>query len=160
MLPERSFRHPVAQALIALRRSLSVAPEDRSAARGTRPHHRRPFGLRGPFGTYLVLRVARARILRDLRPAAVEEVQQLLWETALALEEGRDTRTARALAEAREALHAGPGRGRAHPDAEARAEIDRRIQALREAIRRHLEALAERLRRGTPNACRSIRRRG
>jgi uncharacterized protein (TIGR02302 family) len=148
VLPERSFRHPVAQALIALRRSLSVAPEDRSAARAELDRITAdPSAFEDHFGTYLVLRVARARILRDLRPAAVEEVQQLLWETALALEEGRDTRTARALAEAREALREALAEAeRTPPDAEARAEIDRRIQALREAIRRHLEALAERLR--------------
>ncbi|MFN6954211.1 MAG: DUF4175 family protein, partial [Acetobacteraceae bacterium] len=90
---------------------------------------------------------------RDIRPEAVEEVQQMLWETALALEEGRDTRTARALAEAREALREALDQAeRTPPDAEQRAELDRRIQELRDAIRRHLEAMAERLRQENAEA--------
>jgi uncharacterized protein (TIGR02302 family) len=148
VLPEREFRHPVAQALVALRRQMSVAPEDRSAPRAELDRiSSDPAAFEEDLRTFLVLRAARARIARDPRPEAVEEVQQILWETALALEEGRDARTARALAEAREALREALAEAeRTPPDAEARAELERRIQALRDAIRRHLEALAERLR--------------
>ncbi|MCX7685418.1 MAG: TIGR02302 family protein [Acetobacteraceae bacterium] len=147
-LPEREFRHPVAQALVALRRQMSVAPEDRATPRAELDRiSSDPAAFEDDLRTFLVLRAARARIARDQRPEAVEEVQQMLWETALALEEGRDARTARALAEAREALREALAEAeRTPPDAEARAELERRIQELREAIRRHLEALAERLR--------------
>ncbi|MFN6954427.1 MAG: DUF4175 family protein, partial [Acetobacteraceae bacterium] len=103
-LPEREFRHPVAQALVALRRQMSVTPEDRATPRNELDRiSSDPAAFEDDVRTFLALRAARARIARDIRPEAVEEVQQMLWETALALEEGRDTRTARALAEAREA---------------------------------------------------------
>jgi hypothetical protein len=74
---------------------------------------------------------------------------------AVALEEGRTDRTARALAEARQALREALEEARRDPDGrteEQRAELDRRIQDLREAIRRHLEALAERLQRENAEA--------
>jgi uncharacterized protein (TIGR02302 family) len=148
LLPEREFRHPVAQALVALRRQMSLTPEDRNGPRNELDRiSSDPAAFEDDARTFLALRAARARILRDRRPEAVDEVQQLLWETALALEEGRDTRTARALAEAREALRdALEEAERTPPDAEQRAELDRRIQQLRDAIRRHLDAMAERLR--------------
>ena len=153
-LPEREFRHPVAQALVALRRQMSVAPEDRATPRAELDRiSSDPAAFEDDARTFLALRAARARIARDMRPEAVEEVQQILWETALALEEGRDTRTARALAEAREALREALAEAeRTPPDAEQRAELERRIQELRDAIRRHLDALAERLRQENAEA--------
>lgn len=153
-LPARAFSHPVAQALVALRRQMSVSPEDRAGPRDALDRiSTDPAAFEDDLRTFLVLRAARARIARDPRPEAVEEVQHLLWDTALALEEGRDTRTARALAEAREALREALAEAeRTPPDAERRAELDRRVQELRDAIRRHLEALAERLRQENAEA--------
>jgi hypothetical protein len=97
-------------------------------------------------GGYLNLRAASAELLLNRDPGAVEDVQARLWELALHLEEGATERTARALAEARQAL-------RDAIDAQKRgekvdpAEIDKRIQALEEAIQQHLDALMEQLRR-------------
>jgi hydroxymethylbilane synthase len=39
--------------------------------------------------TFLALRAARHRLTRDRRPEAVTEAQEILWEIAIALEEGR-----------------------------------------------------------------------
>ena len=99
-------------------------------------------------GTFLALRASRHRLVRDRRPQAVEEVQAMLWELAIALEEGRADRTARALAAARQALREAierAAREEAGATPEQREEMEQRVQALREAIRRHLETLAERL---------------
>ena len=148
-LPERSFNHPVARQVIAVRRALSLDPTAREAAlRGLDAIAAAPEAFEEDAGTYLALRSARHRLIRDRRAVAVDEAQAILWEIALALEEGRADRTARALAAARDALReAIEEAAREQPGAtpEQRAEMERRVQALREAIRRHLDAMAERL---------------
>jgi uncharacterized protein (TIGR02302 family) len=148
ILPERSFNHPVAQALIALRKMLSVDPAAREPVwRGLDAIAATPEAFEHDTGTFLALRIMRHRLQRDRRASAVEEVQAIQWEVAIALEEGRADRTARALAAAREALREALEEAERNGETtpEQRAEVDRRIQALREAVRRHLEALAERL---------------
>ena len=151
VLPERRFSHPVAQQLIALRRALSLDPGAREPARRELDRiTNAPEAFEHDTGMYLTLRSARHRLMRDRRDEAVPEVQQILWDIAVALEEGRTDRTARALNQAREALREALEEARRdNPERspEQRAELQRRIQELREAIRRHLEALAERMQR-------------
>ncbi|MBR0674406.1 DUF4175 family protein, partial [Neoroseomonas soli] len=155
-LPERSFTHPVSQALIALRKALSVDPTGREPARRELDRiSGAPEAFEHDTGTFLALRSARHRLMRDRRPAAVAEVQGILWDVAVALEEGRTDRTARALAEARQALREALEQARREGQnltQEQRADLQRRIEDLREAIRRHLEALAERLQRENAEA--------
>ena len=155
-LPERSFTHPVSQALIALRKALSVDPTGRDPARRELDRIAgNPEAFEHDTGTFLALRSARYRLLRARRPAAIGEVQEILWDIAVALEEGRTDRTARALAEARQALREALEEARRegpNQTQERRAELQRRIEDLREAIRRHLEALAERLQRENAEA--------
>jgi uncharacterized protein (TIGR02302 family) len=168
-LPERSFNHPVAKKLIEIRKQLSLAPEERGEARrALEAIGAAPQDFEHDATTGLAVRTARSRLLYDRRPEAVGEVQELLWEAALALEEGRDARTLRALQQARDALRealqqaermqreaAEQQREGQQPSAEQQrqmAEIQRRIQELRDAIRNHLDALAERLRRENAEA--------
>jgi uncharacterized protein (TIGR02302 family) len=156
-LPERSFTHPVSQQLIALRKALSVDPSGREPARRELDRiTSAPEAFEHDTGTFMALRSARYRLLRDRRPTAVTEAQEILWDVAVALEEGRTDRTARALTEARQALREALEEQRRTPNdqrtEEQRTETDRRIQELREAIRRHLEALAERLQRENAEA--------
>ena len=162
-LPERSFNHPVAKLLIGVRRELSVEPDRRAPARRALEEiGRAPEAFEHDVATYLAIRVARTRLATDRRAEAVGEVQDLLWEVALALEEGRDGRTLRALQQAREALRealdqaerqqqekpqAAQDPAQQQAEQQQRAELQRRIQELRDAIRQHLEALAERLQR-------------
>lgn len=151
VLPERRFSHPVAQQLIALRRALSLDPGARDPARRELDRiSNAPEAFEHDTGMFLTLRAARHRLTRDRRDEAVPEVQQILWEVAVALEEGRTDRTARALTQARQALREALEEARRdNPErsTDERAELQRRIQELREAIRRHLEALAERMQR-------------
>jgi uncharacterized protein (TIGR02302 family) len=153
-LPERSFNHPVAKLIIAIRRALSLDPAARRPARTALDAiAAAPEAFEHDATTYLALRASRARLSFDRRPAAVEEVQALLWDTAVALEEGRDARTQRNLAQAEEALRQAIAEAERNPqDAQAREEMQRRIQELREAIRQHLEAMAERLQRENAEA--------
>ncbi len=153
-LPERSFNHTVSRRLIAVRRALSLDPAARAAARQElEAIAQAPEAFEHDTTTFLALRSARSRLVFDRRAEAVEEVQALLWDTAVALEEGRDNRTQRNLAQAEEALRQALAEAERTPqDAQAREEVQRRIQELREAIRQHLEALAERLQRENAEA--------
>jgi hypothetical protein len=100
-LPERAFGHPVAQALIALRKSLSLDPARRREAQVELDRLAgQPEAFEHDTNTFLALRSARHRLARDRRAEAVAEAQETMWETALALEEGRAERTARALEQA------------------------------------------------------------
>jgi hypothetical protein len=104
-LPERGFNHPVARGLILLRKGLSLTPDQRSPAiEGLDRLASEPEAFENDTAIALALRSARARLDTDQRPEAVGEVQQTMWDTAIALEEGRADRTARALAETRERL--------------------------------------------------------
>ena len=155
-LPERSFNHPVARTMIEIRKALSLNPSARlEAMRQLDRLTNAPEAFESDSGTLLALRTSRGQLQRDRRSEAVAEVQELLWEAALALEEGRDTRTARALAEAQRQLREALNEAERTPSAEneqQRREVERQIEQLREAIRRHLEALAERLQRENAEA--------
>jgi uncharacterized protein (TIGR02302 family) len=153
-LPERSFNHPVARAMIEIRKGLSRDPSARPVAvRALDAIANEPDAFEHDIPTLLALRVGRGTLLRDRRAEAVPEVQDILWEAALALEEGRDGRTARALAEAQRQLREAMNEAeRNQGEPQQREELQRRIEQLREAIRRHLEALAERLQRENAEA--------
>jgi uncharacterized protein (TIGR02302 family) len=146
-LPERPFRNPAARAIIAVRKALTLHPEGRAPAVAELD---RIGGLDGVWqndpGGYLNLRTARERLALDRAGAAVPEVQAQLWQLALRLEEGLTDRTARALEQARQALRdamQAEKRGEKLPP----GEIEKRIEALQQAIQQHLQALAEQLRR-------------
>ena len=148
LLPERAFENPVAQALVAIRRQLSLTPGARQPGRlaidGLADH---PEAFDGSSGVLLNLRAIAALLTRG-REQAVEEAQARMWELALALEEGGLDRAARALEAARQALRdamdAAQGR---EATAEERRAIEEKTQALREAIQRQVEALLDQARR-------------
>lgn len=139
VLPERSFNHRVARQVIAVRKALSLDPEARRPARAElETIAAAPDAFEHDVTTYLALRVARARLAADRRPEAIPEVQDLLWEIALALEEGRDGRTLRALQQAREALRQALDESerleretREGREAEARRDAEEREEAAR-----------------------------
>jgi uncharacterized protein (TIGR02302 family) len=146
-LPERHFQHPVAQALMAVRKMLTLKPDDRVPA--VRELDRLA-GLdevwKDDLGGYLNLRAIGALLGGDPSQPAVDEAQSRLWQLALHVEEGAPERTARALAEAREKLHEAL-------DAEKRGEkidpkeLDKLMKALEQALQKHMEALAEQMQR-------------
>lgn len=149
-LPERAFTHPTAQAVIALRKQLSVDPASRPQARtGLAALADAPEAFDNSVGILLNLRSIAALLARGRGANTVDEAQLRMWELALALEENAVERTARALEAAREAvreaLEAQAERDQA--TAEERAEVDRRIAELQEAIQKHMEALAEQAKR-------------
>jgi len=147
VLPQRRFANPIARALVEVRKMLSLKPSERAPAIVALEQIS---GLeeawRADAGGFLNLRSAVSQLTYDRVPQAVEQVQQRLWLLALHLEEGAPERTARALAEARDALKQALDADKRGEKVD-RAEIDRKMQAVREALEKHLEALAEQARR-------------
>ncbi|WP_338665492.1 DUF4175 family protein [Pararoseomonas sp. SCSIO 73927] len=144
-LPERGFNHPVARGLVLLRKGLSLDPGARGRAmEGLDRLSEQPQAFENDTATALALRSARGR-LEDQRPEAVGEAQQTMWDTALALEEGRADRTARALAETRERLREAlrererQERERAEAQRENQRESQRQEEARREAERQETQ---------------------
>ncbi|MGB1007105.1 MAG: DUF4175 family protein, partial [Thalassobaculaceae bacterium] len=141
VLPVRPFRHPVARAIIDLRRRLVATPDARqSIARALLRLALRPGGYGHDVVVFLALKSASSRVVWTkpaARAAAEGEVVQLLWETALRVENG-------ALAEAEsrlEALERQLQEMLADENAKAE-EIDRLMDQLRGEMARYLELMA------------------
>ncbi|MDZ3837472.1 MAG: DUF4175 family protein [Rhodospirillales bacterium] len=142
VLPERTFRHPVAQAIIAERRRLDpaspAAPRKDVAARLS-AIGQRPDAFGGDVVVSLALSIAGARLLND--QDGIASVRELLWAAALALDEGDVPRAEKALAEAREKLQQALASGAEE------AEIERLADALEQALSAYIDAIAEELAR-------------
>ncbi len=141
VLPERIFNHPVARALVELRKQLTLNPEARlPVVRSLGEIYERPEHFFHDLVVALAVRAAARRLIYDSSEAAVEQVQQLLWDTALHIEEGELAVAERDLREIQKALMEALAR-----DAEDE-EIERLLNELQQALDRFLEALAEQLR--------------
>jgi uncharacterized protein (TIGR02302 family) len=146
-LPERRFEHPVARALVELRKRMTLAPVERSAH--TRELDRlaaAPEAFDHDLTVFLGLRVARSRLRFDRSEGAIAEVQELLWDLALRIEEGGRDRTWRQLSELREQLREALDRVERGEEVD-REELERLAQQLQEAMQRYFEALMEQMRR-------------
>ncbi|MFQ5984475.1 MAG: TIGR02302 family protein [Alphaproteobacteria bacterium] len=138
VLPQRVFTHPVARAIIEQRRLLATDPSKRGpVAAALSVLSQAPETFADDVTVYLALRAARGRLLYDRTPGAIDEVQQLLWDTALAIEEGPIALAETALREAQRALL--EALAREAPD----EEIERLLSALEEALDAFLEALVD-----------------
>jgi uncharacterized protein (TIGR02302 family) len=142
VLPQRVFQNPIARALVAMRRGLSLHPEDRDdALAGLDQLMLAPQAFAGDFGGFLALADIHSQLARDPAPSAIPEVQQHMWELALRLEDGLADRSARALDAANRAAREALDKAMRQPDAANLAELDRALKELKEAIERHLQAL-------------------
>jgi uncharacterized protein (TIGR02302 family) len=140
VLPERIFNHPVARLLVELRKRLTLEPEERlSIVRSLQEISGYPEHFFHDLVVALALRSAERRLIHDSSRKAVGEVQQLLWDTALRIEEGELAVAERELREIQEALKEALARNA--PD----EEIERLMDDLQQAMDRFLEAMAERL---------------
>ncbi len=142
-LPERRFVNPVARALVAIRKGLTLRPADRM----TPAHEIARIGdlaeaWKDDLTGYLNLRAIGYRLRRGQGAGVIDEIQGRLWELALHVEEGAPERTARALERARQELHKlldAEKRG----DMPDRADMKQRLKDVQEALQKHLEVLSE-----------------
>jgi uncharacterized protein (TIGR02302 family) len=143
-LGERPFHNPIAQILIAARKSLSVHPDDRSDALVLLDGlMQQPGAFKGDPGAFLHLSTIYYGLVRNPRDSAVVEAQAMMWELALHMEEGQTEQSARALEEARQAARDALDKAQQHPSDATRKELAKRLEELRQAIDRHMRALME-----------------
>ena len=153
-LPERRFTNAVARAVAAVRRQLSLAPDDRAVATAELDRlSRLPTVWDDNTGDYINLRAILGLLAHGRGDEIVPQAQERLWTLALHIEEGAADRTARALEVARQQLRdALEAEKKAEPskDSEKAAQLndlDRRIRELQEALQKRLDALSEQARR-------------
>jgi uncharacterized protein (TIGR02302 family) len=148
VLPEREFQNPLARLLIAVRKGLSLHPDDRDAAVAQLdPAMAAPEAMAGDYGAYVNLAGIYYELQLDLSAQGVTDAQDRLWQLALHLEEGLTERTARALEETQQAAREALDKATKDPSPENRADLDKKLQELEQAIQRHMDALAEEAKR-------------
>lgn len=105
-LPERSFRHPIARRLVVLRKELGWTPLASRAETSQEIEDimSRPGLYGGDTTVFLALRSAASRLFYTDDVASVREVMDILWDTALRIEDGNLSLAARDLRAARDAL--------------------------------------------------------
>src|ERR1700730_6597564 len=150
-LPERIFNHPVARAIIDQRKELVIDPGARSAVADTLSDLReRPRLYRDDTIVFLGLRLAEQRLRLNNDEKSVAEVEQLLWDTALRVEDGSMSLAEREMRRLQHELQDALAKNA--PD----NEIGRLMRELQQALDRYLQALAENLARNPDQAEQSV----
>ncbi len=141
VLPERTFKNPLARAVIDIRKRLSIAPDDHvQAASDLDALSQAPDAFDNNTAVFLALSSTSGLLARSGDPADIAEAQNRLWQLALQLEDDAVARTAQAVQAARDALQQSVQKG-------DKTDMDRKADALRREIQRHLQALAEKAQR-------------
>ena len=141
VLPERVFNHPVARAIVGARKMLNK-PDYETVDKvvgildklTSRPEH-----FFDDTVVFLALSVATSRLIHDGTDEGIGAVQALLWETALRIEDGEFAVAERDLRKLQEQLQ------RALKNGRDKAEIERLMNELRQALDKYMQALAEHL---------------
>lgn len=136
ILPEREFRKPVAKRIIAERRRLTTSPERRSEiARNLGRIGSRPESYDHDKVVFMGLSFARARLAHEEEDSAIPPVRDLLWDTALRVEDGGLSISERELLRAQEALRDALARNAPNAD------LERLMRELRQALDDYLREL-------------------
>jgi uncharacterized protein (TIGR02302 family) len=143
-LPERPFQNPIAKALVAMRKSLSVHPDDRDdALAGLDQLLQEPQTFGGDDGAWVNLAAIYYLLVRQKDASAVPEAQDRMWQLALHMEEGQTEQTARALEQARQAAREALDKAVQQPTDANREALEQRLKELEQAIERHMQAMME-----------------
>jgi uncharacterized protein (TIGR02302 family) len=144
-LPERAFNHPIARAIIEQRKALTLDPASREAvAEILGDLSARPGLYSDDIVVFLGLRTARARLFLDGSAETTVAIQQLLWDTALRVEDGNLSLAERELRQLQQALQEALARNA--PD----AEIEKLMNELQQAIDKYLQSMMENMQKMDP----------
>lgn len=147
-IPERPFRNPVARALIAIRKELTLHPDHpEDALAGLDDLIQQPQAFGNDAGAFVNLGAIYYLLVLQRSPEGVSEAQDRLWQLALHMEEGQTERTARDLDAARQAAREALDKATQDPSDANRQALDQRLKELQEAIDRHMQALLEQAQR-------------
>jgi uncharacterized protein (TIGR02302 family) len=137
-LPERVFTHPVAKAIIELRRKLGPGrAEIAQAIAGLDRLSAAPDAFGNDTVVFLELRDARARLYHGRDPDRITALRDQLWQTALRVEDGNKSVAERNLADAAKALEDALRNGAPPEDLEAL------VNQLQQAMQQYLQALLD-----------------
>ena len=135
-LPARTFRKPLARAVIEQRRKLAEDSRNRPAVvRALDALTIEPEGFIDDVATYLSMRSVYHRIERDNARAAVSSAVDQLWDIALKIEDGTLSDAEQALKDARDRL------AKALQEGASEEEIKALMQELKEAMNRYMEEM-------------------
>jgi len=139
-LPERAFEHPVARAIIEQRKRLASDGDNRNGiSRAIRVIASFPEEFNNDSVVTLALRSTIQRLEMNGPGKAVAEAIDMLWDTALRIEDGVLSLAERALRKAEQNLMDALSRNA------SQAEIDRLTQELKQAMDRFLQAMLEQM---------------
>lgn len=150
-LPERKFYHPVARAIVEQRKRLAkdAGSSAIEVARKLVQLMVQPEAFDGDIVTFLGLDFAVKRLTSDpLDKAELANVLQLMWDTALALEDGGVSMAMRELRRLQRELEEALARGAS--DEEIERLMNELQQAMNEYLRQMQEQLAQAIRKGIP----------
>lgn len=138
-LPERIFSHPIARALIEQRKNLVLDPEShkQNVVIALTAISSLPESLNNDFTVIMMLATARSTLVYGRDKGSVEDVIDILWDTALRLENGDLNAAEIALREAERALM------EALNNDASDEEIKRLVEELKQAMNEFLEAFAQ-----------------
>jgi uncharacterized protein (TIGR02302 family) len=150
-LPERTFRHPVAAALVAERKKLIWAPGDAATMTGVAQAIEklmaRPDAFAQDMTVFLSLRVMSSRLIYTPTAQSSAEVIAQLWDTAIRIEDGNLPLASRELRAARADLEKLLNDPNATPEQIAKAMEDLR-QAMAEYFRELAREMQKRFAQG------------
>ena len=137
-LPERVFRNPVAQAIIDQRKELARDTASAPAvAEILDDLNSRPAIYGDDAVVYLALHLTAQQLRQSPDKPLIANIEQLLWDTALRIEDGHMSVAERDLRRLQQQLQDALAKNA--PD----AEIENWMQELREAMDRYMQALAQ-----------------
>ena len=147
VLPERIFTHPVARQLVELRRRLTLDPDERlPIVRALEELLAVPEDYGNDSVAALGMASAAGRLLHSRDAEAVAGAQELLWLSALRLEDGDVSLMARSLREIEERLREALENNAS--DEEIQALIDELEQAMQQYMQALMEEMQKRLQEG------------
>jgi uncharacterized protein (TIGR02302 family) len=146
-LPERKFYNPVARAIIEQRKKLARDPEQKdTVAEALRGIDAQPEAFDGNVAVFLSLNLAWRRLSADtLSKADLAQIEQVLWDTALALEDGGVSLAMRELRDMQRQLQDALNRGA------SQEEIERLMNQVQEAMNKYLENMRQQLQEAMKN---------
>ena len=140
-LPERVFTHPVAQEIITARKTLMANPElnRKGVVDDLGSIAWKPTRYNDDKVVFMALHTAVRRLRKDSYAEDLDEVQRLLWETALRIEDGTVSLAERDLRRAQQELLEALARNA--PE----TELDRLMDQLQAALSAYLDALQQQM---------------
>jgi len=149
LLPQRQFKHPLAQAVIIQRRMLNlIYNQEMRLPVAMSLHHisSQPAEYRDDSLVTLGLRSSLERLLQDQGDKAIPEVQDILWKVALRIEDGNLSDAEQELRNAQQNMQEALNNGASDQ------ELQERMQELREAMNNYMSSMQDKAQQDQQNA--------